>query len=387
VIALPMSCSVTAGKSSRVRAAIGLLAGAAWSLAATAAPADIKRMESDIERHVANQHFMGAVLVAKGDRTLLTRGYGFANLEWHAPNSPDTRFRIASITKQFTAACILILQERGKLKVEAPLSSYLADTPPAWKDVTIFNLLTHTSGIPDFIKLPDFEGLKTLPQRPERIIAKVRDLPLEFAPGSERVYSNSGYLLLGSVIEKVSGESYARFVKENIFDRAGMKESGYDTHAAIVERRASGYVYGPDGFQNAPYIDMSIPFAAGGLYSTTRDLLRWENALFGAKILSSTSLQQMMTPFKQDYGLGIVIHRLDGDTILEHSGSLEGFNTELIYGTRDKLVVVVLSNVSGPAADELANDLFRIAHGAMPSIGRCGAPSGACAQSVASHAP
>jgi CubicO group peptidase (beta-lactamase class C family) len=347
-----------------IRTALCLLAGVALSIyAAAEAPSDIERMQSDIELRVANQHFMGSVLVAKGDRLLINRGYGFANLEWNTSNTPDTRFRIASITKQFTAACILILQERGKLKVEALLKTYLPDIPQAWNDVTIFNLLTHTSGIPDFIHLADFRNFLTLPQRPEQLIAKVRDQPLQFAPGSDRAYSNTGYVILGLVIEKVSGKSYAEFVKENLLEPAGMRNSGYDTHAAVIHHRASGYTYGPDGFENAAYLDMSIPFAAGGLYSTTEDLLRWERALFGGKILSNASLEQMTTPFKQNYGFGLVIQGLDGDKIIQHSGSLDGFNTYLIYGQRNNLVVVVLSNVGGPATDQLAQDLFKIVHG------------------------
>ena len=347
-----------------MRTALYLLAGISLSIhAAAEAPNDIERMQSDIELRATSQHFMGTVLVAKGDRLLINRGYGFANLEWNTPNTPDTRFRIASITKQFTAASILILQERGKLKVEAPLKTYLPDTPQAWNDVTIFNLLTHTSGIPDFIQLADFRSFTTLPLRPEQLIAKIRDKPLQFAPGSDRAYSNAGYTLLGLVVEKLAGESYAQFVKENLLDPAGMQDSGYDTHAAVIHRRASGYTYGPVGFENAPYLDMRIPFAAGGLYSTTGDLLRWERALFGGKILSSASLEQMTTPFKQNYGFGLVIRKLGDDKIIDHSGSLEGFNTRLIHGERNNLVVVVLSNVGGPVTDQLADDLFKIAHG------------------------
>jgi len=347
-----------------MRTALYLLAGISLAVpAAAAAPNDIERMQSDIELRVANQQFMGTVLVAKGDRLLINRGYGCADLEWNTPNTPDTRFPIGSVTKQFTAASILLLQERGKLRVEAPLKTYLPDTPPVWSDVTIFNLLTHTSGIPDFIRLADFRNFLTLPLLPEQLIAKIRGKPLDFAPGSDRTYSNSGYLLLGLVIEKLSGESYARFVKENLLDPAGMRDSGYDTHAAVIHHRASGYTRAPDGFENAPYVDMSIPFAAGGLYSTTGDLLRWEQALFGGKILSRASLEQMTTPFKQNYGFGVVIRQLEGDKIVDHSGSLYGFNSELIHGARDNLVVVVLSNVSGPMADQLADDLFKVAHG------------------------
>jgi CubicO group peptidase (beta-lactamase class C family) len=350
--------------SPRMRTALFHLAAILLSVSAVAAaPNDVKRMQSDIELRVANQHFMGAVLVAKGDRLLINEGYGFADLEWNSPNTPHTRFRIASITKQFTAAAILLLQERGKLRVDLPLKTYLPDTPPAWSEITIFNLLTHTSGIPDFIRLADFRKFMTLPLQPEQIIAKIRDKPLDFPPGSERAYSNSGYVLLGLVIEKLSGESYAQFVKENLLDPLGMRDSGYDTHAAVIDWRASGYTYGPDGFKNAPYFDMNIPFAAGGLYSTTGDLLRWERALFGGKILSQASLEQMTTPFKENYGFGVVIRTIDGDKVVDHSGSFDGFNTEMIHGARDNLVVVVLSNVSGPATDQLADDLFKVAHG------------------------
>jgi CubicO group peptidase (beta-lactamase class C family) len=354
----------TRNQRSLKRTAFYLLAGVSLPIfAAAAASNDLERMQSDIELRVANQHFMGAVLVAKGDRLLIDQGYGFADLEWNAPNTPETRFRIASITKQFTAAAILLLQERGKLRVEAPLKTYLPNTPQAWDEITIFNLLTHTSGIPDFIRLADFRNFMTLPERPEQIIATIRDKPLDFAPGSEKAYSNSGYVLLGLVIEKVSGESYAQFVKENLLDPAGMRDSGYDTHAAVIDRRASGYTYGPGGFENAAYFDMNIPFAAGGLYSTTGDLLRWERALFGGKILSQASLEQMTTPFKENYGFGLVIRMIDGEKIVDHSGSFDGFNTEMIHGARDNLVVIVLSNVSGPATDQLADDLFKIAHG------------------------
>lgn len=347
------------------RAAVCLLAGI-WlsTAAATAAPNDIERMQRDIELRVANHQFMGSVLVAKGDRLLINQGYGFADLEWNIPNTSDTKFRIGSITKQFTAACILLLQERGKLKVGAPLKTYLPDAPEAWGDVTLFNLLTHTSGIPDFTRLPEYRSLEKSPQTPEQLIATIHDKPLEFPPGSDWAYSNSGYLLLGFVIEKVSGESYAQFVKKNLLDPVGMNDSGYDTPSAVLRHRASGYAPGPDGLVNAPYIDMSVPFAAGGLYSTTGDLLRWERALFGGKVLSEASLEEMTTPFKDNYGFGVGIRTpSDGDKIVLHSGGIEGFNTSLIHGARNDLVVVVLSNVNGPAADELSDDLFKIVHG------------------------
>jgi len=349
-----------------MRVAVHLLAAMSVSVAAAAAtPNDIERMQRDIELRVANHQFMGTVLVARGDRLLINQGYGFADLEWNVPNKPDTKFRIGSLTKQFTAACILLLQERGKLRVEAPLKNYLPDAPQNWDQVTLFNLLTHTSGVPDLTRLPEYRPLETSPQTPEQLIAKIRDKPLEFPPGSDWAYSNSGYLLLGSVIEKVSGESYAEFVKKNLLDPAGMKDSGYDTRSAVIRHRASGYVRSPDGLVNAPHIDMSVPFAAGGLYSTTGDLLRWERALFGGKVLSGVSLGEMTTPlFKRTYGFGVGIRTpSNGDKIVLHSGSIAGFNSNLIHGARGDLVVIVLSNLNGSAADELSNDLFRIVHG------------------------
>jgi CubicO group peptidase (beta-lactamase class C family) len=333
------------------------------SLVAAAAPDDVARMQDAIQQRVAHEQFMGTVLVAQGNRLLINRAYGFADLEWTIANTPETKFRIASLTKQFTAAAILLLQERGKLTIEAPVKTYLLDIPPAWSDVTIFNLLTHTSGIPDFIHLPDYQSLERLPLVPEQLIAKIRDKPLEFLPGSDWSYSNSGYLLLGLVIEKVSGESFAQFVQENLLDPAGMKDSGYDSNAAVILHRASGYTHGPNGLENAPFIDMRVPFAAGGLYSTTGDLLRWERALFSGKILSKTSLAQLTTPFKRGYGFGVLIRSVDGDKVVDHSGNIEGFNTRLIHAERNDWVIVVLSNVSGPTGEQLANDLLKIVHG------------------------
>src|SRR5580704_14047117 len=240
------------------------------------------RMDQIVQSYVANKQFMGSVLVARGDQVLFSKGYGSANLEWQIPDTPSTKFRLGSITKQFTAASILLLEERGKLKVEDPVKKYMADAPAAWDKITIFNLLTHTSGIPNFTSFPDYATTEALPSPAEKTVARFRDKPLDFEPGSKFSYSNSGFVLLGYLIEKISGESYEKFLQENIFMPLGMKDSGYDSNSDVIVRRASGYAPGGRGgpLVNAGFVNMTIPGGAGGLYSTTEDLLKWEQGLF-----------------------------------------------------------------------------------------------------------
>src|ERR1700733_5463335 len=199
----------------------------------------VARMDQVAQSFVDSKAFMGSVLVARKSEILLSKGYGLANLEWNIPNSPSTKFRLGSVTKQFTAACILLLEERGKLKVEDPVKKHMPDAPPSWDKVTIYHLLTHTSGIPSFTGFPDYRSTEAAPTTPEKLVARFRDKPLEFQPGEKWNYSNSGYVLLGYLIEKVSGQKYAAFVQENIFTPLGMKDSGYDSNSAIILHRAS----------------------------------------------------------------------------------------------------------------------------------------------------
>lgn len=332
------------------------------SAQSNAAP-NLSRMEQVIQSFVASKQFMGAVLVARGDDVLLNKGYGFADIEWDVPQSPKTKFRLGSITKQFTAASILLLEERGKLNVHDPVKKYMPDAPAAWDKITIFNLLTHTSGIPNFTSFPNYPSHEPFPQTPEQLVGWFKDKPLDFQPGERWNYSNSGYVLLGYLLEKISGEGYAQFVQENIFKPLGMEDSGYDSNSAVIKDRASGYVPGPRGFVNAGYIDMTIPFSAGALYSTTGDLLRWEQGLFGGKLLSLASFKEMTTPFKNNYAFGLEVRTMNGHEVIEHNGGIEGFNTSMAYYPEDKLTVIVLANVNGGAPDEIAHDLAVLAHG------------------------
>ena len=323
----------------------------------------VPRMQQVIQHYSDNKQFMGTVLVARDGIVLLDQGYGSANLEWDIPNVPTAKFRLGSVTKQFTAACILLLEEHGKLKLDVPVKTYLPDAPPTWDKVTIFNLLTHTSGIPSFTEFPDYNATQAIPTTPEKLVARFRDKPLNFQPGEKWEYSNSGYVLLGYLIEEVSGQSYSQFVQDNVFTRLGMKDSGYDSNAIVLSHRSSGYT--PDGGKilNADYVAMSIPFSAGALYSTTEDLLRWEQGLMGGKLLSPGSLQKMTTPYQHDYAFGVAVRTENGRKVIRHGGGIEGFNTELDYYPDDKLTVVVLANLNGSAPGDIAKRLAAVVHG------------------------
>ncbi len=343
------------------------------SLSTPVGAVDAARMEQVIQADAADNSFMGAVLVAQGDTVLVDKGYGSANLEWNIPNSPSTRFRIASLVKQFTAAAVLLLEERGKLKLDDPVKTYMLDAPASWDKVTLFNLLTQTSGIHDYTDAPDFGTMMKRQMTPEQLIATFRDMPLEFTPGEKFSYSNSNYVVLGSVIEKISGTSYAQFMQDNLFSPLGMKDSGYDS-GAILPQRAAGYARKDGTLTNATYINMSIPYAAGALFSTTHDLLTWERALFGGKVVSPASLIKMTTPFRTGFGPGAPFKSgyamglyagttVDGRREVSHSGDMPGFKSLMAAYPDEKLYVIVLSNADGWAFADIASKLADIAFG------------------------
>jgi len=335
---------------------------AGQSRPASAPAMNVARMEQVIQSYVTAKQFMGSVLVARGNDIILDKGYGSANLEWNIPNTPATKFRLGSLTKQFTAACVLLLEERGELSINDPVKKYMPDAPAAWDKITVFNLLTHTSGIPNFTAFPDYRSTEPFATTPAQLVARFRDKPLDFEPGTKWNYSNSGYVLLGYLIEKITGESYAKFVRENIFIPLSMKDSGYDSNAAIIPNRAAGYSFSPTGIVNTSYIDMTIPFSAGGLYSTTEDLLRWEQALFGGKLLSAASLEKMTTPFKNDYAFGLVV-QANGPKVIHHEGGIEGFNTDLEYFPERKRTVIVLANLDGPGSGAVTTKIMALVNG------------------------
>ncbi len=200
----------------------------------------------------------------------------------------------------------------------------MPDAPATWDKVTIFHLLTHTSGVADFTRFPDYPKIEAFATTPAKLVALFRDKPLDFEPGEKWSYDNSGYVLLTYLIEKITRDSYAKFVRENIFTPLEMSETGYDSNSAIIPHRASGYSPGRDGIENAGFIDMTIPQGAGALYSTTEDLLKWERGLFGGKVLKAVSLEKMTTPFKNNYAFGLMVETVGGHKKIFHGGGIEG---------------------------------------------------------------
>lgn len=336
---------------------------AANAASAAAPPVDAARMDTIARFYVDTNQFMGTVLVARGDGVLFSKAYGFANLEWQVPNALDGKFRIGSVTKQFTAAAILLLEERGKLSTSDLVKKHYPDAPAAWDQVTIYHLLTHTSGIPNFTALPDYQKTEPMPSTAEETLKRVRDKPLDFSPGAEWRYSNSGYVLLGLIIEKVSGKSYAEFLEANIFKPLGLKGTGYDVNSQVLPHRVAGYSPGRMGPENAGLVDMTVPGAAGGLYSTVGDLHRWNRALFGHKLLSEASVKKMTTPPKGDYALGISVGNMDGNRVFQHGGGITGFNCKLAYYPDSQTTVVALSNINGGGADAIVDRLGKVALG------------------------
>jgi len=323
---------------------------------------DIDRMDRVIRTSVDDGEFSGSVLVARGDEILLDRGYGLANREWNIANDGDTVFRLGSVSKQFTAVAIMLLNERGAVDLDAPLKTYLPDAPAAWHRITVRRLLTHTAGVPDFTRFEDYDALKTRPATLTSLIERFSSRPLAFEPGSAFAYSNSGYVLLTAVIEQASGMTYADFIARNLLEPLGMSATGYDAAAPILPRRASGYVVATGGIENAPYVDMSIPQGAGGLYSTTHDLLKWERGLFGGRVLRPESLALLTTPQRNDYAFGLISTTDGGHRIVRHNGAIEGFNSWLAHAD-DGVTVVVLGNLNAPGPDKLGPALMTLAHG------------------------
>jgi CubicO group peptidase (beta-lactamase class C family) len=346
------------------------MAGAVLTLVCTAGmaqnPGDAQvraRLEQVANSYTANNAFMGTVLVTKGDQVLLDKGYGMAVLEWNVSNTPDTKFRLGSVTKQFTAALILLMQQEGKLNINDPVSKYLPDAPKAWEKITLANLLGHTSGIPNFTNFKEFGAWSASAHTWDEEYAFFKDKPLDFEPGAKFSYSNSNYEVLGGILEKVTGKKYGDLLRERIFVPLGMNDSGLDSDELVLPKRAEGYKPGPKGLTVARSESMSVPFSAGSIYSTTGDLLKWEHGLFGGKVLSADSLKAMTTPGKGDYGLGVMIQDEDGVKVVEHGGGIEGFNTNLIYVPEKRICVVVLANVNGSAPGQMGGQLLDVALG------------------------
>jgi CubicO group peptidase (beta-lactamase class C family) len=324
------------------------------SYAEAAEPSLHGALERIVRDYVGSGEFIGSVLVARGGEILLDRSYGYADIESGRPNTPGTQFRIGSVTKQFTAAAILLLEQDGLLSLDDRIADHLPHTPPAWSGVTIFHLLTHTSGIPSFTGLREFHNGTLALGSVEATVNLVRDRPVEFLPGQRKNYSNSGYVLLGYLIEHIAGVSYEEFLRTRIFAPLGMHDSGFETERAEALGHARGYVRRDGRLFAAEPIDIGVLHGAGALYSTTHDLLRWTRALFGGELLSAESLAKLTTPYKEDYALGVAVHRRSGQLVIEHFGGVAGFNSHLAYFPESDVTVAVLANVNGATPADIA---------------------------------
>jgi CubicO group peptidase (beta-lactamase class C family) len=308
-----------------------------------------------------------AVLVAKDGKVIFRKGYGMANVELQVPNEPHMVFRLGSITKQFTAVCILMLYEQGKLGLQDDITKYLPDYPTHGHTITIEHLLTHTSGIKSYTGMQDWTPVKRKDFTVEEMINFFKYQPMEFAPGEQWNYNNSGYFLLGAIIEKVSGISYADFVQKNIFDPLGMNNSYYDMPNLIIPNRAAGYTPTAEGFENTDYLSMTQPYAAGSLASTVDDMLLWDEALYTEKLLKQETLELAWTPCKlnggerMNYGYGWAIADFMGTHVIAHSGGINGFTTDGIRFPDEHAYAIILTNTNKVIPDLLAYKLAALA--------------------------
>lgn len=308
--------------------------------------------------------FGGSVLIARRGRVLLSRGYGSANLEYGMPNTPQTKFLLASITKEFTATAIMMLAERGQLNVGDSICKYVSKCPADWQPVTLHHLLNHTSGIPEFSKLPDIDCYRRRQTTIAETVERAVSLSPAFMPGEKFGYSSLGYVLLGNVIEKASGKSYWTYLKENIFDPLGMKDTGLVNPRTIIKQRAAGYAREKDGsLRNAPFYELDYISAAGGLYSTIGDLYLFDQALYGGKLLKPETLAAMFKPGLENSGYAWEIYRQSNRQLIRADGRSWGFSNSLVRYPDDKVTVIVLSNIETAGAHKIADNLGAIVFG------------------------
>jgi CubicO group peptidase (beta-lactamase class C family) len=305
-----------------------------------------------------NEEYSGSVLISKDEKILFNRGYNFANREHQVKNTPETKFRIGSITKQFTAMAITILQEHGELNVSDNISKFI----PSYKygdQIKLHHLLTHSSGIPNITQLPTIKELMKQPTNTEKTVRLIMDLEPEVVPGFKFQYSNSGYMLLAYIIEKTTGLSYGEFLRNQIFSPLGMNNSGCDNQKEIISNRAQGYEY-DNGIINAEYIDMSFPIGGGNLYSTTEDLFKWDQALYTERLVTRESLETIFTSHGFGYGYGWFINEDQNRKTIYHGGGIVGFKNEIIRYVDDRITIIILNNLSTTNVEQIRNDLTKM---------------------------
>lgn len=311
----------------------------------------------------------GAVLIARNGEVLYEKAFGKANLELNVPMRTEHVFKIASVTKQFTAIAILQLMEQGKLGLHDEITKFIPDYPMQGHRITIEHLLTHTSGIQDFARIRETPNRMAGALTPDQMIDIFKERPLRFPPGTQWEYSNSGYFLLGSIIEKITGKTYGEYLEEHIFRPAGMSRSFYGGETQLVPDRADGYTRGQHGFVNAPHISMTHPYAAGAILSTVGDLFKWNRALHSYKLIRKENLEKALTPYmladgkKTRYGYGWRFGSIQESPSLWHAGGINGFTSIAMFLPEEKVFVAVLFNSDANSPEEITAKLAAIAIG------------------------
>ena len=350
-----------------------LLLGLAAPLAAQTAPAAATAaFDKVLKDSFAADKPGAAVIVVKDGRTVFRKALGLADMELGVPLQPDMVFRLGSITKQFTAVSILILAEEGKLSLQDPIEKFLPGYPTQGYVITVEHLLTHTSGIQSYTAIPGWMTSKILaPMTVTELVDGFKKEPMQFAPGEKYAYNNSAFVILGAIIEKVSGKTYEAFVKERIFQPLGMTSSYYGSTEPIIPKRVPGYTADGDQVRNAGYLSMTQPYSAGSLSSTVDDLARWDASLYTEKILKKASLDKAWTSYvlksgeATNYGYGWGLSKVRGRRSIAHGGGIFGFSTYALRLPEDRVYVAVLSNSDSPLTDPgyVARKLAAIAVG------------------------
>lgn len=332
--------------------------------ASAAGPALERQVDAYLAPLLATNNFSGTVLVARGDAILFQKGYGDAVIEHGVRNTPSTAFQIASVSKPFTSAAIMLLKEQGKLDLHRPLTAILPDYPGGEK-LTVHHLLTHTTGIPNINDFDDYDEIQRRPHRPEQLVALFKDKPLEFAPGARYSYSNSNYNLLALIVEKVSGQDFGAFLSEAIFTRLGLKRTGHHASAAqIIPLAATGYApAGATGLERAAYLDWSVKTGNGSLYSDAAGVARFMHAVHAGRLLNPDSLPAMFTPHTPNVGYGWFLTNANKREIHHVNGRSPGFAAQADYYVKDGVSVVVLSNTYVSVTTDIARAIGAIYFG------------------------
>lgn len=323
-------------------------------LSATTLITTAQNLETDIDRLVSEMYTSDgpgiSLLVAKNGKTIYKKAFGQSNLELEVPMTTDNVFELASITKQFTAVSILMLEEQGKLSLQDPITKFIPDYPTKGKNITVHHLLNHTSGVKSYTDMANFMSQARTDMELDVLIDAFKNEPMDFDPGEAFKYNNSGYILLGKVIEVASGENYEDYIEKNIFGKLGMTHSRYGSKKELIKKRARGYQPEGDGYRNADYLSMTLPHAAGSLMSTVEDMLIWQNSLNNHTLIKQSSLDKAINGSTLNdgeeitYGYGLGKMDLRGSKGYTHSGGIFGYTTNGIYLIDEDVYVIGLTN-------------------------------------------